>query len=103
MVDMDNRCALGLPQWQHPAWHADRPDGLTALQRYAQHFSSVEGNTSFYGAPKQATLQRWLEHTPEHFRFCFKVPRSVSHDSPLEQGGAKLADFLHGLEFAQTR
>ena len=100
---MDTQCVIGLPQWQHPLWHADRPDGLKALQRYAQHFSSVEGNTSFYGAPKHDTLARWLDNTPEHFRFCFKVPRSISHDAPLAIGLGALIEFLQGLEFAQNR
>lgn len=100
---MDTQCVIGLPQWQHPLWHADRPDGLKALQRYAQHFSSVEGNTSFYGAPKHDTLSRWLDNTPEHFRFCFKVPRSISHDAPLAIGLGALIEFLQGLEFAQNR
>ena len=100
---MDTQCVIGLPQWQHPLWHADRPDGLKALQRYAQHFSSVEGNTSFYGAPKHDTLARWLDNTPEHFRFCFKVPRSISHDAPLTKGSCALIEFLQGLEFAQDR
>jgi len=100
---MDTRCHIGLPQWQHSHWHADRPDGLKALQRYAQCFSSVEGNTSFYGAPKRETLLRWLDHTPAHFKFCFKVPRSVSHDAPLRHGTSELTAFLSGLEIAQDR
>lgn len=100
---MNTQCVIGLPQWQHPLWHPDRPDGLKALQRYAQHFSSVEGNTSFYGAPKHDTLARWLDNTPEYFRFCFKVPRSISHDAPLTQGLNALIEFLQGLEFARDR
>lgn len=100
---MDTRCHIGLPQWQHSHWHADRPTGLQALQRYARHFSSVEGNSSFYGAPKADTLLRWLDNTPANFRFCFKVPRSISHDAPLQRGGAQLAEFLSGLAVAQER
>ena len=100
---MDTRCHIGLPQWQHPLWHTDRPDGLKALQRYAQHFSSVEGNSSFYGAPRHETLARWIEHTPDYFRFCFKVPRSISHDAPLHHGAQALHEFLEGLSFAKKR
>ncbi len=100
---MDTRCYIGLPQWQHPLWHADRPNGLTALRRYATHFGSVEGNTSFYGAPKKETLERWLENTPDEFRFCFKVPRTISHNVPLHQRGDELLAFLDSLAFAKPR
>lgn len=100
---MDTRCAIGLPQWQHPDWHPDRPDGLQALARYARHFASVEGNHSFYGAPTPALLQRWQAHTPAHFRPCFKVPRAISHDAPLRHGLPALLQFLHTLEPFQAR
>ncbi len=100
---MDTRCLIGLPQWQHTDWYADRPNGLSALQRYAQHFSSVEGNSSFYGMPAPLTLQRWLTHTPQTFEFCFKVPRQVTHDAPLREGRKALAEFLSALAPASSR
>ncbi len=76
---------IGLPQWKHPAWEASiLPDsGQPELSQYAASFSSVEGNTTFYGLPAQETVKRWREQTPAHFRFCFKFPQSISHQSGL--------------------
>lgn len=100
---MDDRCLIGLPQWQHAAWHADNPNGLKALQRYSRHFNSVEGNNSFYGTPSRDSLARWLEHTPEQFRFCFKIPRVISHAPLGTQSHLAVLDFLHSLEIAHHR
>lgn len=101
---MDDRCLIGLPQWQHAAWHADNPTGLKALQRYSRHFSSVEGNSSFYGTPSRDTLARWLDSTPEQFRFCFKIPRAISHDAPLgAQSHRAIVHFLNSLELIHNR
>tara|TARA_R110002012_G_scaffold123300_3_gene273692 strand:- start:1383 stop:2207 length:825 start_codon:yes stop_codon:yes gene_type:complete len=65
------------------------------LSDYATVFSSVEGNTTFYsGIPKQATVAAWASQAPSHFRFCFKLPASVTHDqrlTRLEEAWAFLA------------
>lgn len=76
---------------------------MQALQCYAQHFGTVEGNSSFYGVPPAATLQRWLAHTPDHFEFCFKMPRQISHDAPLLHGKKALLAFLHSMQPVQHR
>jgi uncharacterized protein YecE (DUF72 family) len=53
------------------------------LQEYARRLTTVEGNTTFYAVPAQNTLQRWVEETPETFRFCPKLPRTISHTGKL--------------------
>jgi uncharacterized protein YecE (DUF72 family) len=56
------------------------------LSDYAAVFSSVEGNTTFYsGAPKAETVAAWARQIPPHFRFCFKLPATVTHDQRLTQ------------------
>jgi uncharacterized protein YecE (DUF72 family) len=39
----------------------------------------VEGNTTFYATPSAKMLQEWVDSTPQSFRFCPKLPRTVSH------------------------
>ena len=53
------------------------------LRCYAQAFGSVEGNTTFYALPKPETVARWRAQVPDTFRFCFKFPRTVSHEGRL--------------------
>ena len=78
--------SIGLPQWFHAAWPFT-PRSDDALARYSRHFDTVEGNTTFYGLPKPDTVRAWQAAVPAHFRFCFKFPRSISHDAELHQCG----------------
>lgn len=90
---------LGLPQWQHPAWESGcLSGGGSALKRYAAQFSSVEGNTTFYGLPKTETVVRWGQETPDHFRFCFKFHQDLSHRRALDIAHPKVSEQLQVLE-----
>lgn len=72
---------LGLPAWAFAGWKdryfVDRPSRLTS---YASVFNSVEGNTTFYSTPSDANIERWRAAAPPGFRFCFKLPQSVTHE-----------------------
>jgi uncharacterized protein YecE (DUF72 family) len=78
---------LGCPSWSENAWReylypADaRSSDYLAL--YSQVFNAVEGNTTFYARPSVATVQRWAEIMPEHFRFTAKFPGDISHSGNL--------------------
>ncbi|MDK9688356.1 DUF72 domain-containing protein [Halomonas sp. LC1] len=78
---------LGLPMWANQDWQGSlypRQAKTDLLSDYAAVFSSVEGNTTFYsGAPKPDTIAAWARQAPAHFRFCFKLPASVTHDQRL--------------------
>jgi uncharacterized protein YecE (DUF72 family) len=49
------------------------------LAFYSSCFSAVEVDSSYYGVPTPETIDRMNSRTPETFRFCFKVPQTVSH------------------------
>ena len=89
---------LGLPQWSHPAWPGQllgvgaRP--AEHLAHYAQVFNTVEGNTTFYASPTPETVRRWADAVPDHFRFSFKFPQAISHQSDLVSAGKQVADFI---------
>ena len=89
--------SIGLPQWFHAAWPFT-PRSDDALARYSRHFDTVEGNTTFYGLPKPDTVRAWQAAVPAHFRFCFKFPRSISHDAELQQCERETTEFLSRLE-----
>jgi uncharacterized protein YecE (DUF72 family) len=67
------------------------------LRQYAGVFNAVEGNTTFYGVPTTATVNRWLAETPPGFRFCFKFPRTITHERRLVDTGAETRRFLDTL------
>ncbi|MDO6681016.1 DUF72 domain-containing protein [Oceanobacter sp. 5_MG-2023] len=94
---------MGLPMWFLPQWKgqllsADQ-SSASALAEYSQVFRSIEGNTTFYGLPEAARLRQWLDLTTEDFRFCFKLPRAISHATDIQAAlrglpGRDLAAFL---------
>lgn len=67
------------------------------LASYASVFSAVEGNTTFYRIPDEKSVAAWLEAVHgRDFRFCFKLPRSVTHERNPDTGD--LRRFLKVIE-----
>lgn len=91
---------LGCAVWAFRDWVGEvypagtRPNQF--LQRYAERFTAVEGNTTFYSIPDVGTVDRWVAQTPETFRFCPKVPRIYSHSGDL------VSNLPAALAFLQT-
>lgn len=87
---------LGLPAWAFDGWEGRYFDGADRLRQYASVFGTVEGNTTFYATPSPRTVDEWRAQLAGlDFRFCFKLPRIVTH----EPGGRRaLAEFLHAIE-----
>lgn len=78
---------LGCPSWSENAWreYLYPADAKTSdfLGLYSQVFNAVEGNTTFYARPAPATLARWAQIMPAHFRFTAKFPGDISHSGDL--------------------
>lgn len=54
------------------------PPGMKSaeyLKFYATQFPTVEVDSTFYGTPSAATVQKWYEKTPPDFVFAAKVPQ----------------------------
>jgi uncharacterized protein YecE (DUF72 family) len=49
------------------------------LAYYAEHFDTVEVNTTFYGQPKATVAQTWADRTPAGFEFSLKLNRQLTH------------------------
>jgi uncharacterized protein YecE (DUF72 family) len=69
-----------------------RPE-LSGLERYAEYFAAVEINSTFYRLPRATTLERWRDSTPRAFRFCVKLPQSITHEAGLVGVRAELSAF----------
>jgi len=63
------------------------------LERYAQVFSSVEINSSFYRPHQPKTYAKWAASVPSAFRFSVKIPRKISHDLRLSGARADVRQF----------
>lgn len=78
---MSERFRLGLPAWAFPGWRGTYFDSSAdPLREYSRVFSTVEGNTTFYGVPSSTKVSAWREAVSgTDFTFCFKLPQTVTH------------------------
>lgn len=49
------------------------------LAFYAEHFDTVEINSTFYGVPAPATAKAWAARTPPGFEFSLKLFQKFTH------------------------
>lgn len=49
------------------------------LRYYAEHFDTVEVNSTFYGQPRPEVAQTWVERTPPGFEFSLKLYQKFTH------------------------
>jgi uncharacterized protein YecE (DUF72 family) len=86
---------IGCAGWALSAKVAARfPTQGSHLERYAQVFSSVEINSSFYRSHQPKTYARWAASVPDAFRFSVKVPRTMTHELQLRDADAAVMAFL---------
>jgi uncharacterized protein YecE (DUF72 family) len=64
------------------------------LAFYAEHFHTVEGDSTFYACPSARTVSNWAARTPEGFIFSVKVPQTITHDKVLVDCDSELKEFL---------
>jgi uncharacterized protein YecE (DUF72 family) len=55
------------------------------LEAYALHFPTVEIDSTFYGVPRETTIQGWANRTPKEFIFSAKFPRLITHEKKLDR------------------
>jgi uncharacterized protein YecE (DUF72 family) len=89
---------LGCPGWSLPSWvgrlFPPKTKPADFLARYAEVFNTVEGNTTFYALPSAETVARWRDQVGPGFRFCFKFPRTITHDRLLRDCALEVSTFI---------
>src|SRR5436190_5162212 len=90
-------CAWSFQDWDGSFYPSDLPESQW-LEFYANYFPAVEVDSTFYAAPAEATLRRWIEITPPAFRFACKLPREITHSYQLRDCMAELSSFLRAIE-----
>lgn len=69
------------------------------LPYYAERFSTVEINYTFYRMPNEKILAGWSRETPARFKLTLKAPKRITHDARLRDCADALQRFL---EVART-
>ena len=98
---------IGCPVWACKEWQeVVYPSGTKSsefLTWYSSLFATVEGNSTFYSVPGPESFVRWCDQTATGFRFCFKFPRSISHDHRLVGCDDLLREWLDRLSILAKR
>jgi uncharacterized protein YecE (DUF72 family) len=56
-----------------------RPKEFDELAFYAEHFDTVEVNSTFYGQPRAEVSRTWAKRTPAGFEFSVKLYQKFTH------------------------
>lgn len=87
----------GRGTWNGVFYPARRPAGFDELAYYAEHFDTVEVNSSFYRVPPPAMASSWLKRTPPSFQFSVKLYQKFTHpDMYLARRGVTDWDVTRG-------
>ena len=87
----------GRGTWNGVFYPARRAKGFDELTYYAEHFDTVEVNSTFYRQPDPAHASAWLQRTPPAFTFSVKLYQKFTHpDMYLERHGAAEWDVTRG-------
>jgi len=81
------RARVGTSGFSYPEWRPSfYPEGLPQdefLAYYADRFSTVEIDRTFYRMPNAKTIDAWKAAAPEGFRFAIKASRRITHGEKL--------------------
>jgi uncharacterized protein YecE (DUF72 family) len=64
------------------------------LRYYAERFSTVEINNTFYKLPERGTLERWAEQVPADFVFVLKASQRITHRQRLQPDSRETLEYL---------
>jgi uncharacterized protein YecE (DUF72 family) len=66
-------------------------DRFDELRFYAEHFDTVEVNTTFYGQPRAEVTRGWAERTPAGFDFSLKLYQKFTHPKMFRDAALRSA------------
>jgi uncharacterized protein YecE (DUF72 family) len=93
---------VGCSGWNYRDWRGRLyPEGLPAsrwLERYAERFSTVEVNSTFYRLASRDAVARWVEQTPGDFVFACKASRYLTHMKRLSDMDRGVSRFYERIE-----
>jgi uncharacterized protein YecE (DUF72 family) len=86
----DSSIRIGTAGWSYPsgagAWtgivypaRRGRAKDFDELRAYAEHFDTVEVNSTFYRIPTVDVTRSWVERTPSGFEFSVKLFQKLTH------------------------
>ena len=98
MAKASGKVHIGTSGWHYTHWKgAFYPHDLPVkkfLSFYAETFSTVEINRTFYGLPKKQSLSEYDKMVPKAFIFSVKASRFITHTKRLKVPKSSLNKFF---------
>jgi uncharacterized protein YecE (DUF72 family) len=99
-VPPDSNLRIGTSGWNYPAgrgtWNGifypptrGRAKTFDELSFYAEHFDTVEVNSTFYGQPRADVCAKWAARTPAGFEFSVKLYQKFTHPEMFKEALAR--------------
>jgi len=89
---------IGTSGYNYPEWrgsfYPEKFPPKQMLPYYAERFSTVEINYTFYRMPNARTVASWDAETPAGFSFTLKAPQRITHIARLREIADPLRYFL---------
>jgi uncharacterized protein YecE (DUF72 family) len=85
---MSKEIYVGTSGWHYDDWtrlfYPSDIKGYRELTYHAQHFNTVENNSSFYRIAGEGTYKTWDRMTPIGYKFSIKLNKFITHTHHLE-------------------
>jgi len=98
---------IGTSGYSYPHWRkVFYPDGLPQsgwLEYYAEHFTTVELNNTFYHLPGKQNFESWRKRAPKDFTFAVKASRFITHVKKLKDPKPPLRLFMSRAKGLKTK
>src|SRR5947209_7161426 len=93
---------IGCSGWMYDDWrgrlYPERAPKRRWLGLYAQHFDTVEVNSTFYRLARREAVANWVTETPPEFTFAVKASRYLTHIRRLREIAEGIERFYAPLE-----
>jgi uncharacterized protein YecE (DUF72 family) len=93
---------IGCSGWSYDDWrgrfYPESEPRRRWLELYAEHFDTVEVNSTFYRLPTRHAVEGWVQQTPPNFLFTVKASRYLTHIKRLTDTTDGVARFYERIE-----
>jgi uncharacterized protein YecE (DUF72 family) len=98
----DLKVYVGAPVWNDPGYigtlYPSSAKTSSYLKYYARQFNCIELNATHYKIPEAATVAKWKKSVNDKFKFCPKVPQTISHAVRFEETIPEMNYFIEAVK-----
>lgn len=101
------RFFVGTSGYSHKEWKGNfypvKISPKDMLPYYAERFTTVEMNNTFYRMPNEETMATWAAQVPDSFRFVIKAPQAITHRKRLRDATTEVDQLVRTAAVLQNR